>query len=213
MNVAVFDMDGTLVDSEELAFRAAEEGLAEYWSRRGEPARIPSRAELRALVGLPSLEYFARLVPAERRGDAALIRELVARREVDRLRAGEGRLFPAVRETLGALRARGWKLAIVSNCGHIYFDANLMHLGLGAMVDAAFCLDHHPTKTDNVRAALAAVGTRAGVMVGDRAADLEAGRANGLRTIGATYGFGTPEELSPADARIASIEELLERLA
>ena len=213
MNVAVFDMDGTLVDSEELAFRAAEDGLAEYWERRGEPARIPSRGELRALVGLPSLEYFARLVPEERRGDAALIRELVARREVDRLKAGEGRLFPAVRETLAALRARGWKLALVSNCGHIYFNANLTHLGLGAMVDAAFCLDHHPTKTANVRAALEAVGGRAGVMVGDRAADLEAGRANGLRTVGALYGFGTADELAPADARIASIAELLERIA
>ncbi len=209
MRTAVFDMDGTLVDSGELAFASAEEGLAEYWRIRGAAPVIPSRAEMLALVGLPSLEYFARLVPPERRGDAAEVRSLVARREVDRLAAGEGRLFPGVRDVLVALRGRGWKLALVSNCGRVYFDANLVHLGLREMFDTAFCLDDFPTKTANVRAAL---DGSAGWMVGDRAADVEAGRANGVRTVGCTYGYGTAQELAAADARVSSPRELLEVL-
>jgi phosphoglycolate phosphatase-like HAD superfamily hydrolase len=201
MRAAIFDMDGTLVDSEALAFRAAEEGLRDYWARRGLPPRIPSRAEIRALVGLPSLEYFGRLLPEERRGDAAEVRLLVAHREVDRLRAGEGRLYPGIVESLAALRAGGWRLGLVSNCGRIYFSANLEHLGLGRLFDCAFCLDDRPSKAESVGAALERLGAARGVMVGDRAADLEAGRANGLRTVGCAWGFAAAGELDGADAR------------
>ena len=38
------------------------------------------------------------------------------------------------------------------------------------------------------------------VMVGDTRLDIEAGRANGLRTIGCTWGYGTREELETAGA-------------
>ena len=207
---AIFDMDGTLVDSDALAWRSAEEGLREYWARRGLPAAIPPRAEVRALVGLPSLEYFARLLPAERRGDAEEVRTLVAGAEVQRLKSGEGRLYPEVRETLEALRARGVKLGLVSNCGRVYFGANLQYLRLRDLVEVAYCLDDHPTKAENVRKALAFLGARSGIMVGDRAADLEAGRANGLRTVGCTYGFGAREELASADWRIESPASLLD---
>ncbi len=36
------------------------------------------------------------------------------------------------------------------------------------------------------------------VMIGDRGRDIESGKANGTRTIGVTYGFGTEEELTAA---------------
>jgi phosphoglycolate phosphatase len=36
------------------------------------------------------------------------------------------------------------------------------------------------------------------IMIGDRARDVESGRANGTRTIGVTYGFGSVEEIAAA---------------
>jgi phosphoglycolate phosphatase len=204
----IFDLDGTLADSEDLAFRAAEIGLAEFYSRRRLPCRIPERAELRALVGLPSLEYFGRLVPPEHRGDAEELRSLIARYEVESLARSEGRLFPGVPETLSALRDAGWRLAIVSNCGNGYFSANLDYLRLRDRVDLAYCLDDLPSKRENVARALSELNVESGVMVGDRAGDIEAGRANRLRTVGCTYGFGTRDELSVADRLIDRITEL-----
>jgi len=52
------------------------------------------------------------------------------------------------------------------------------------------------------------------VMVGDRRYDVEAARANGVRAVGVTYGYGTEEELQDAGAAllVGSIEELEELL-
>lgn len=205
---AIFDMDGTLVDSTELAYLAARDGLLDYYRERGLEPLVPSRADLNALVGLPSLEYFAGLLPPERRADAAALRALVSRHERALLGAGRGRLFDGVWEMLESLRERGFRLGLVSNCGQNYFDANLEHLRLCEIMEVAFCLDHLPSKTENVRAAMARLGCHEGVMVGDRRADVEAGRANGLRTVGCTYGFGTREELAEADFRIDAPREL-----
>ena len=210
---AIFDMDGTLVDSEELAWNSAADGLGEYWARRGLPTVLPDRSDLRALVGLPSIEYFAGLLPRDRRGDAEEVKWLVATAEVRRLAAGEGRLFPGVRETLVELRARGWATGLVSNCGRIYFSANLEHLRLAELFGVTYCLDDLPSKTQNVRAALSALGALGGVMVGDRNGDLEAGRATGLRTVACHNGFGGAEELAGADARVEAPLDLLRLLA
>ncbi len=206
---AIFDMDGTIVDSDELAWTSSLEGLSAYWARRGLPPVFPDRPAVKALVGLPSLEYFAGLLPLDRRGDAEEVRSLVGESEVRRLAAGEGKVFPGMRETLADLRRRGWALGLVSNCGRLYLSANVEHLRLGELFGVTCCLDDLPTKTENVRAALTALGAREGVMVGDRRADLEAGRANGLRTVACTYGFGADDELASADARIAAPRELL----
>lgn len=207
MNAAVFDMDGTLVDSAELAIRAAEDGLRDYYADRGLPPVVPRPDEIRALVGLPSLEYFARLLPPERRGDAAEARRRIAGRECERLARGEGRLFPGARDALTALREEGWRIALVSNCGRIYLDANLRHLRLGEWVEAALCLDDGASKSENVREVLRRLRCTGGVMVGDRAGDLEAGRANGLRTVGCLYGYGAPGELAGADRTIVALPE------
>lgn len=209
----VFDMDGTLVDSGALAIASAFDGLHMYYVARDLPAHLPEPAAILGALGLPSLDYFAALLPPERRADAPEVREHVTRAEVERLERGEGRLMPGALATLATLRRAGWALGLVSNCGRAYFDANLRQLGLGAAVDVALCLDDGPSKTDNVHAALAALGRRGGAMVGDRAGDVEAGRAAGLATIGCRYGFGSSAELAAADHTIGALDELPALLA
>ncbi len=209
----VFDMDGTLVDSGELAVGSALEGLRVFFNRRRLDPVLPPDAEIRGLVGLPSQEYFARLLPPGLRDGAEELHELITESEVEWLATGRGRLMPGVREVLAELRARGWRLALVSNCRRAYFEANLRHLELGREVEVALCLDDAPSKTANVRAALAALGASRGVMVGDRAADIEAGRAAGLRTVACRFGFGDAAELAGADHAIEALAELPALLA
>ena len=206
--IVVFDMDGTLADSLELAVRSAHDGLRAYFEQRGQPLDLPPDAVIRGALGLPSLSYFAALLPEPLRGDAAELREHVVASELRQLAAGEGRLFPGALETLRELRRAGFALALVSNCGRGYFDGNLVHQGLGPAFDVALCLDDGPSKAANVAEARRRLDAGSGFMVGDRLADVEAGRVNGLVTIGCRYGFGTPEELRDADHTIGALIEL-----
>lgn len=208
MGIVVFDMDGTLVRNDRVAVGAALDGLADYFAERGEPAVLPPAETIRALVGLPALEYFAGLLPPERRGDARAVMAHVGRREVDRLASGQGRRLPAAERVLEALRGGGHRIVLVSNCLRPYFDGNLDHVLRRSWFDVAYCLDDHPTKTENVTRAVERLGGGAGVVVGDRGSDLEAGRAAGLRTVGCRYGYGTREELAGADRVVDDLSEV-----
>jgi len=217
VRIAVFDMDGTLADNVDLAIAAAHDGLREYFARRGGPERFPEAEEVRALMGLPADEYFTRLLPPDRREDGRELAWYVERHEVRRLARGEGQAFPGAETVVQELRAANWKLALVSNCLRPYFEANLANVVERSWFDVALCLSDGPSKRELVGVVLRALGGAGprGAMIGDRAGDIEAGRANGLVTIGCRYGYGAPGELDGADAQIASLDELpaaLERL-
>ena len=49
-------------------------------------------------------------------------------------------------------------------------------------------------------------------MVGDTKGDIDAGRANGLATIGVTWGYGTAEEVASADMVFSSAFEIAKNL-
>ena len=46
-------------------------------------------------------------------------------------------------------------------------------------------------------------------MVGDTTSDFEAARANGIESVGVTWGYGRPEELALADRIVSSPEALV----
>ena len=208
--LVIFDMDGTLVDNTGLAVAAARDGLQDYYAARGEDPLIPTREQVRSLVGLPAPEYFAGLLPEAGRTPANR-REILARvqaREEQRLVAGEGRMYPGVPLVMTHLRETGCRIGIASNCMAGYLEGNLRYVLDRSWFDAAYCLDHRSSKAGNVALILATLGCSSGVMVGDRTGDIEAGQANGLITVGAAYGYGGPEEIREAEYRIEKIGEL-----
>jgi phosphoglycolate phosphatase len=75
------------------------------------------------------------------------------------------------------------------------------------------------SKTDLVGMAIEHIGevwpdATSGVMIGDRASDIKAGAAHGLRTIAVTWGGGTAEELAEArpDETVSTVGELRDLL-
>ena len=66
--------------------------------------------------------------------------------------------------------------------------------------------DGSSAKRDKVAHTLQVLGARAGVMVGDTPLDIDAGKFNGLNTVGVTYGW-----VSPARVRAAEPTRLVER--
>jgi phosphoglycolate phosphatase len=47
------------------------------------------------------------------------------------------------------------------------------------------------------------------IYVGDRGADIEAAHSAGLKAVGVTFGYGSRDELSSAEALIDSMDQLL----
>ena len=184
--LAIFDCDGTLVDSYPW-FQSVFAGVAREFGLRGVDAE-----ERQALRGLHPREILARVgiplwqVPRL----ARRFRELKAK-EAQRLP-----LFPGVPELLRDLARRGVPRAIVSSD----MEANV-RLTLGpanaALIDRYACgasLFGKPPKLRQVLRHYAMPAAKA-LYVGDEVRDAEAARAVGIAFGGVPWGYATCEAL------------------
>ena len=113
--------------------------------------------------------------------------------------------YPGVPEWLRSLKAAGAKLYIVTNKRHVPTQGIVRKFGWDALFDGVWSFDSFLgvkyKKPDLLAHLLAthAIDPSDAVMVGDTKGDVEAGRANGLYTVGVTWGYGSREELENAD--------------
>ena len=120
--------------------------------------------------------------------------------------------YPGVPERLAALKADGAKLYIVTNKRHVPTQGIVRKFGWDALFDGVWSFDSFPgvkyRKPDLIAHLLKdlAIDPADAVMVGDTKGDVDAGRANGLRTVGVTWGYGSREELADADEIVDSLE-------
>lgn len=212
--LVVFDVDGTLVDSQRQILAAMAAAFAEL----GLPA--PPREATLAIVGLSLPVALGRLAP-ELGHDG--LGQLVAayRRAFAAIRAGEAApLYPGARAALERLAAEpGVRLALATGKSRRGLAQLLAAHGLEGLFDSVQVADDHPSKPDPAMllAALEETGVpaAAAVMVGDTDYDIHMGRAAGVRTIGVTWGYHPPARLlaARADAMIEGFEALPGALA
>lgn len=214
-DAVLFDLDGTLVATDRFWVDAARAGAARAFEELGIERAMPSAEQWMSLVGLPLALGFERLFPDLDPDRRLLVRMRCEEEEARSLKAGGAALLPGVAETLTALRARGVRLGVASNCGRDYLDSMLGELGLARWIEEARCLDSPNVKSKSGMVAdlLAAFDTRSAVMVGDRTGDRDAAWENGLPHVHTTRGFAQPEEEIQAEATIAGMDELVPRLA
>jgi len=124
--------------------------------------------------------------------------------------------YPGVPEALtaiaGGVHADGTRpsaarprLAVATSKPYAFAEPLIAALGFAGVFEAIFAPEmdlHVESKTTTVGRALETLGASTGTMVGDRHVDMAAARAHGLRGVGVTWGFGTPEELREAGADI-----------
>ena len=124
---------------------------------------------------------------------------------------GKAQLFDGITDMLDELKARGLKMAILSNCRHAYMDAHRKALGLDKWFDSYFCAEDYDfiPKEDIFPFIKEKYPDESFIMIGDRASDFRVGEVNGLKTVGCAYGFGTEEERKLCDIIVNSPKELL----
>ncbi|MCJ2007593.1 HAD-IA family hydrolase [Methylobacterium sp. J-092] len=188
MKLVVFDVDGTLVDSQHLIVAAQVTAFAE----NGLPA--PSRAESLSVVGLSLPQAFRRLV-----GDDGPVAELSEsyKRAFNALRLDpdyEEPLFPGMGELIARLHARDdVRLGIATGKSRRGVDHLVAFNGWEGWFATTQTADDAPSKPDPAMLlqamAEAGVGPSATVMVGDTSYDMAMAVAAGAAAIGVAWGY------------------------
>jgi phosphoglycolate phosphatase len=200
--LAVFDLDGTLIDSEAVILAAMAEGFAAI----GAP--VPAADALRSIVGLSLPVALGRLAPEAVPGDVEALAEGYRAAYFARIATAPLPFFPGLRAALEALAARGdVTLGIATGKSRRGVDALLAAHGIGGLFATVQVSDDHPSKPHPamLEAAMAETGiaARRSVMVGDTSFDMEMARAAGMSGLGVTWGFHPAEALAAADRVIA----------
>lgn len=197
--LAVFDVDGTLVDSR----RAIGDAVRDAWLALDlEP---PSYDQTRRIVGLNLLEAIQTLAPTlppERYPELGLAYKNAFLRNRE---AGlHEPLYDGAREMLERLKADGWLLGVATGKARRGVDFILTHHGLADLFGSAFCADDGPGKPDPhmLRCNIDAHGVAPAhtVMIGDTSFDMAMARAAGAYALGVSWGFHTAEEVAAGGA-------------
>ena len=209
----IFDLDGTLVATDQFWIPAARAATRRVFAERGIDLPQPSGSEWMRLVGFPMDEGLRLVLPQLDDESMVALREACIEEEEALLRAGRAALLPGASAMLEMLHARGLKLGIASNCGRDYLDHMMTALGLDRWVTEARCLDSPGIrdKSEMVADILLHFGMEKGapaLMVGDRRGDIHAGEENGLVTVGYTGAFGDAADHMHVDHVIEHLGEL-----
>ena len=183
MKAVIFDVDGTLVDSQGDIVASMHHAFGEL----GAP--VPERAAIIGIIGLSLDAAMARLAPdLDRTAHADLVEGY--KRSYMSLRAQVGAaesspLYPGTRDMLETLAARDdLLLGVATGKSRRGLDKLLEGHGLTDMFVTQQVADDHPSKPHPamLQAALAETGTQArdAVMIGDTTYDMDMARAAGL---------------------------------
>ena len=198
--LAIWDVDGTLVDSRETIAACMDEGFASVGLPR------PGYDATRRIVGLTLQTAVDTMTPGL---DPAVQREITAgyKAAFQALHADPAfrePLYPGAADLLERLNGQGWLQAVATGKSRKGLDRVVAANGWGDRFVSLHCSDDGPGKPDPamVHAALAATGVPAAraVMIGDTSHDMRMGRAAGVRALGVTWGFHTGDELRQGGA-------------
>jgi HAD superfamily hydrolase (TIGR01549 family) len=198
IRAVVFDIDGTLVDSNDGHARAWVDALAEF----GYEVSYESVRPLMGMGGDKVLPILAGLSSEDGKGKPIAERReaIFAERYLPHVHS-----LPGARELLVRLKRDGYRLAVASSSKEEMLQRILELLGGEEMFDATTSSDDADSSKpdpDIVKAALQRLGEPPDrvIMVGDTPYDIEAAGRAGVRTIAFRSGGWRDEDLRAAVA-------------
>jgi len=208
LKAVIFDLDGTLVDTADEFVPVVQALRAEHGREAMDPQRIRASVSngARALVSLGlDLAEDAPEFESKRLRLLELYSSILGTM---------ARPYPGIPELLEVLTGRGIAWGIATNKPRVYTEPLLARLGLapGSVVcpdDVAQRKPHPESLLRNCRDLQCEPGEA--IYVGDHRRDIEAGRAAGMYTIAAAYGYIEPGDDPDgwgADARAGHSTEL-----
>jgi phosphoglycolate phosphatase len=193
--LAIFDCDGTLVDSGSSIYRAVAETFAQHG------LEVPPAAECRKVIGLSLVQAMQALVPGESPEMHDQLSETYKRKFFEARSAGliEEPLFDGIAQLLDALEADGWLLAVATGKSDRGLGHCLACHGFGQRFVSLQTGDRHPSKPHPSMAlqAMADAGAapQSTIVIGDTSFDMGMAVAADATGIGAGWGYHDADEL------------------
>ncbi len=201
MRLAIFDVDGTLVDSRSMIVTAMTRAFADVG------IAAPDQDRMLSIVGLSLVDAMAALTPEEsavthrRLGEAYKQAFWTLRLSGDHPEA----LFHGARNLLEDLRGRGVVLGIATGKSRRGVDHLIASHGFENWFQTVQTSDTHPSKPhpSMIVAALAETGCEpaATIMIGDTSFDMSMARQAGVAAAGVAWGNHPVAELESAGAQ------------
>jgi pyrophosphatase PpaX len=202
---ALFDVDGTLLDSTDYVIGAIEHVL------RLHGRTPPPRHEIGRILGPALTDCYLALAPEL---DPVLLCSEHRAWQKERVGKVPVRPYPHVVETLRMLRESSVRCAAVTARSKVSSLGTLENAGLAGLLEFLLSAEDTPRTKPHPDPLLAALNRMHllpsdAVFVGDTEADIVAGRAAGMVTVGVTYGFfGAAIAGTKPDHLIGDIAEL-----
>ncbi|AIF68087.1 pyrophosphatase [Terribacillus saccharophilus] len=202
----LFDLDGTLIDSNSLILASYTATLEQYTGRTYE------REELLPFIGPPLKDVFENIDPVRAEEMIAAYREHNLKHHDAYVEA-----YPYVAETLQQLKQAGFKLGIVTTKMRDTAERGLRVCGLGGLFDVVIGYDditHAKPHPEPVLKGLDALGSlpEEAIMVGDNYHDIESGKNAGTKTAGVAWSIKGKQSLLAygPDYMLEDIRDLLD---
>ena len=186
-DLAVFDLDGTLLDTRGGVLSAVKYTIKEFGYE------MPDEDTLRTFIGPPVQEGFSRVYGLS----GPILQEIatVFRNFYSTKTLLEAELYDGMIELFEAMRARGIMPAVATYKREDYALTLLRHFGFDRYTDIMFGGDHENKlkKRDIIEKCINTAGVKdlsRVVMIGDTEYDAVGARDIGVDFIGVSYGFG-----------------------
>ena len=197
MKYILFDLDGTITDSQEGIKNSVEYALKHF------NLEVKDRAELNKYIGLPlrqSFMEFAGLSETDSHMAMTKYREYYGPKGIF-----ENKVYNGISELLEKLKTEGKKIILATSKPWIYAEIILEHFDLKKYFDFVAGSELNGVRTKKADVIAYAVEkykipVSDAVMVGDREHDISGAKENNVKTIGVLYGFGSRQELESAGA-------------
>lgn len=194
----IFDLDGTVWDSQEGIVGSLEHTFAAYGMA------VPDRSVLAANLGPPLQQMLAELgIPAELVDEATLR----YRERYVEWGAYQSSLYPGVLDAIDAITAAGHRLATATSKGEGPTHQMLEHFGIADRFEVIGAATMDATAITKEAVLARTLGGLGGPepaecwMVGDRSYDVTGAARFDIACIGVTWGYGSADELRTAGAR------------
>lgn len=195
----LFDLDGTLTDSEEGITKSVAHAL-----RTVAGIHAGDLSALTPYIGPPLIDGFMENHHLDY--DTAVRCKDAYRSRYEKVGLFENRVYEGIPDALARLQAAGRVLALATSKPEVFARRILAHFGLDGYftVICGATMDGRISQKDEVIAEtlrrLGSPSPAETIMIGDRRHDVQGAKAHGLDALGVLFGFGSEAELRQAGA-------------